>query len=238
MKIGRHGKVLSLALAVSCLPSCNRDGPADEPRPVAVVRAALESGACTYRWNGVPVSRQALLQNSVDLLMGAMNRQSEELNRLAEKGVFPEYDGPLHVDFRLEAAPGLPFACFGPALRIAQLAGFSEAVLRVAGERLPDQTLFFEYREARPSPRFAAIVRIEAGNRMSWNGAPVDLNGVRERVNATDRQIPDDVALAPADDADFLSFHEAVRVVGKAKIMPTLQGCAAPSRPPGDTQPC
>jgi hypothetical protein len=226
-----------LALATSCLPACADNEPPDEPRRAAVVAAALEGGVCTLRWNGALVSRQALLQNGVDLLIEVMERQSEQQRREQERGEHHEYLGPIPVDLRVEAARGLPYSCFGPALRIPQRAGFPDAALRLAGERLPDQNLFFDDELPGPRPRFAAIVRIEGGGRMTWNGEAVDLNGLRERVRAMDRRIPDDVAVAPADEADFVTFYEAVRAIGQVKTMPTLLGCVGPCAPPATRGP-
>jgi hypothetical protein len=235
VKVVRHGIVPSLSLAAFCLPSC--DGSADDPRPMAVVTAALEGEVCTLRWNGALVSRGALLQNSANLLIEVVDRQAEQQRREVERGVHREYDGPVPVDLRVEAARSVPYSCFAAALRLPEAAGFSEATLRLAGERLPDQRLFFDIEPPRPRPRFSAIVRIEGVGRMSWNGEAIDLNGLRVRVRAMDRQRPDDVAVAPADDVDFITFYEAVRLVGQVKEMPTLFGRASPSGTPGGSRP-
>jgi hypothetical protein len=233
----RYGIVPFLALVPFCLPSCHDDGSADDQRPVAVVSAALEGGVCALRWNGTLVSRGALLQNSLKLLIEAVDRQSEQQRREEERGLHREYDGSGPADLRVEAARSLPYSCFAAALRLPEAAGFSEATLRLAGERLPDQRLFFDIEPPGPRPRFSAIVRIEGVGRMSWNGGAIDLNGLRVRVRAMDRQRPDDVAVAPADDVDFITFYEAVRIIGQVKAMPTLFGRAGPSGTPGGSRP-
>jgi biopolymer transport protein ExbD len=105
--------------------------------------------------------------------------------------------------------------------------------LRLAGERLPDQRLFFDLEPPGPRPPFAAIVGLQGSGRMTWNGEAIDLDGLRARLAATDRRRPDDVAVAPAADADFIALHQAVRIIGQVKEMPTLLGCAGQTRPAG-----
>jgi hypothetical protein len=223
----RHGIVLLLALGASC----HDNGSAGGRPPAAVVTAALEGGVCTLRWNGVLVSRGALLQNGVNLLIQADERESGEQRREEERGEYREHDGPGPAYLRVEATRSLPYSCFSAAMRIPQRAGFSDVTLRLAGERLPDQRLFFDFEPPRSAPRFSATVRIEGSGHMTWNGEAIDLGGLRERVGATDRQRPDDVAVAPADDADFITFYEVVRVIGQMKAMPTLFGALAPPAP-------
>ena len=43
--------------------------------------------------------------------------------------------------------------------------------------------------------------------------------------------------MAPSNEADFMTFYEAVRAVGQVKTMPTLFGRVDPCGPPGGTQP-
>jgi len=202
----------------------------------AVVTAALEDGVCSLRWNGALVTPRALLQNSVNLLTEAIEKDAEKQRRELERGVHAEHTG-IPVDLRVEAARGLPFSCFGPALRLLQSAGFSDVTLRLAGEPLPDQKVFFELELIERRPPFSAIVQLAGNGRMTWNGEAIDLNGLRERVRAMDRQRPDDVAVAPSNEADFMTFYEAVRIIGQVKEMPTVLGCPERPGPPSDSRP-
>ena len=229
----RHRIVGLLALAILASPSCGDNDSAELRRPAAVLTATLEGGVCTLRWNGALVSRRELLQNSANLLIEALERQAEKQCREEERGEYHEYDGPIPVDLRLEAARGLPFSCFGEALRLPQLAGFSEVTLRIAGEQLPDQKVFFELEPHERRPRFSAIVQLARNGRMTWNSEAIDLNGLRERVRAMDTHRPDDVAVAPTDEADFVTFYEVVRAVGRIKATPTMVVCAGL---PGDSR--
>jgi biopolymer transport protein ExbD len=110
--------------------------------------------------------------------------------------------------------------------------------LRLAGERLPDQRLFFDIEPPGPRPRFSATVRIEVGGRVTWNGEAIDLDGLRTRVRAMDRRRVDDVAVAPASDADFITFYEAVHIIGQGKTMPTLLGCRGTTGSVNDPSVC
>lgn len=232
----RRGTVTSLALAATCLLSCSGNGSADDRRLAAVVTAALEGEVCTFRGNGAVVSREALLQESVNLLVEAARREHAEQRRHPHEPGPP--DGPGLVVVRVEAARRLPYPCFGPALRILERSGLSDVMLRLAGEQRPDQKAFFALEAPGREPRYAAIVRIFGGGGMAWNDEAIDLNGLSERVRAMDRQILDDVAMAPSGDADFGALYEAVRVIGQVKRMPTLLGCAGTAGPVRDPPIC
>lgn len=241
-----RGLTLLLVPIAACSPS-GGSGPAQgRGGELAAVVTLVSRGAgdCSIRWNGAPVSQQALLQNAVAVNSEALEALEKAIGeeRRRSPSVHFEHDGDEVPDVRVEAARGLPYSCVGPALRILERAG-SDVRLRPAGEDAPDQKAYFADDFTRPVRRYAAIVRLAAGGRMTWNGEAVDLAGLRRRVRALGTQTLDDVAVAPAADADFIAVYEAMRAIGQEKIgqherMPTLSGCAGTVGPVRDPPIC
>jgi hypothetical protein len=224
-----RGLALLLVPIAACSPSGERHGSAHgRGSELAAVVTIVSRGVgdCSIRWNGAPVSQQALLQHAVTVnseALEALEKAMEE-ERRRYPSVHFEHDGDEVPDVRVEAARGLPYSCFGPALRILERAG-SDVRLRPAGENSPDQKAYFADDFTRPARRYSTIVRLAAGGRMTWNGAAVDLDGLRRRVRAMATRTLDDVTVAPSTDADFITLYEAMRVIGQHNRMPTLSGC-------------
>jgi len=224
----------SLALLLMPIAACSPSGGGNGSAPgrggeLAGVVTIVPSGAgdCSILWNGAPVSQQALLENAVTVnseALEALEKAMNEERRRYPTAVF-EHDGDELPDVRVEAARGLPYSCFGPALRTLERAG-SDVRLRPAGENVPDQKAYFADDSSRPARRYSAIVRLAAHGRMTWNDEAVDLDGLRRRVRALDSRTLDDVAVAPSADADFTTLYEAMRAIGQRDNMPTLSGCA------------
>jgi len=82
---------------------------------------------------------------------------------------------------RVEAAPDVTFACVGPMLNSLQRAGFSKIALRPAGSAEQPHFAYFPLSEAEPAFPPDTIA-IGADGRMTWNGAEIDLAGLRARV--------------------------------------------------------
>ncbi len=228
-----------LLLAMSaCSPSGESNEAANAPdRQLAATVTIVSTGGadCAIRWNGARVSQEALTRAGLRINLEAVERLDAEL-RSYPPGEAHEYDGYLGPYVRVEAQRGLPYSCFGPALGALQRGAFSLVTLRPAGEQAPEQRAWFAVGSPGSTRRYAAIVRLAAGGRMTWNGEAVDLNGLRQRVRALGGQTLDDVVVAPAAEADFMAVYEAIRVVGEEKagganMMPILSGCAGTTGP-------
>lgn len=242
-----RGLALLLVPIAACSPSgeSNRSAHGRGSELAAVVTIVSRGvGDCSIRWNGAPVSQQALLQNAVTVNSEALDALEKAIDeeRRRYPSVHFEHDGDEIPDVRVEAARGLPYSCFGPALRTLERAG-TDVRLRPAGENAPDQQAYFADDFTRPVRRYSAIVGLAAGGRMTWNGEAVDLDGLRRRVRALGTQTLDDVVVAPSAEADFNTLYEAMRAIGQEKIrehdrMPTLSGCAGTVGPVRDPPIC
>jgi hypothetical protein len=237
--VSPRGLALLLVPIAACSPPGESNG--SQGRELAATVTAVSRGGadCAIRWNGVPVSQEALLEHGLTVNREALERVSEK-QRGYPPGEHHEYGDDVLPYVRVEAARGLPYSCFGSALRTLERGGFADVTLRPAGEQVPDRRAYFAGFAAR---RYAAIVRLAGGRRMTWNGEAVDLAGLRRRVRAMDTRTLDDVAVAPSADADFMAVYETIRVVGQervgqANLMPTLSGCAGTAGPVRDPPIC
>lgn len=235
----RRGLALLLLPVAACSSSGGGGGsanPYERALAATVTAAGTGGGDCVIRWNGRPVSRAALLENGLKMNREALERL-DETQRSYPPGEHHEYGDVLpHV--RLEAARGVPYSCFGPALRTLERSGSFEVLLRPAGERVPDYDVQFAEDPAVPGRRYAALLRLGAGDRMTWDGETVDLVGLGRRARALDPRTLVPVAVAPSADSDFMTLYEAVRVVGDEYLVPTLSGCAGTLGPTRDPPIC
>lgn len=223
-----------LAAAISCSPddagdTLSRVGGGRQP--VAVVTVTSDGGRnCSIRWEGQAVSEEELLKKSV----AQIERRIEEVGGI--EGM-TEQTMPY---VRVEAAGATPYSCVGPAMFTLQRAGFTNLVVKPAGTAAPDHNMEFLAGSSSVRNPPSTVLRIQAGDRMTWNGEPVELARLSERIKARYSTSPSayDFVVAPDEDARFAALYEAVRVIREQMIEPTLSGCTGTSGPREVPAPC
>lgn len=230
--------VLALLLA-ACGRPAETNGSADGAANAAVPRpdlpqagatlalSAAGTGGCSARWDGAAVTREQLLDRAAAAVDRAISAVGGIQNVSAE--AIPVV--------RVEAPADLSFACVDAMLAAVQRAGFPRLILAPAGGAEPELTSFPLTEIGPPAP--AAVVRIGAGGRMTWNNEAVDAAGLTERARRMggfdDRPAaPGEVEIRPAREASFGAVHAAVAAVRQGNVQATL---LPPSVEPGPRPP-
>lgn len=201
----------------------------------ATVTLASNGSDCTARWNGEAVTAEALTNRGFALLEQAVEAAGG-IDRVRLESL------PF---LRVEAPPELGFDCAARMIGAIQRAGFDRVALKPAGS--PDQPEFahFELGSAPPAPIETRIV-VGPGERMTWNGEPVDLAGLRARaaVPGGGEAVPEEpvppppgsgeevpppvmappgaVTLAPSGEASFIAVYRALQVLNRAGSAPVV----------------
>ena len=227
----RHSPIYALLLIASCAPPSEEnktDGGAGGEGPAATVTAVSNAGqGCSIRWNGEAVSKEGLLDNSVRLIMRAIE----------DIGGIDKVTGENLPYLRLEAAGDVPYSCTGPVLREMQRAGFSHAALKLAEGPARDQRADFPLEPVGPSQNHA-IFRLEKSGRMTWDGVAVDRVGLKEKARLARSIAPQvEFSVAPSPDSDFKALYDALRAIEEEKLTAVLAGCAGTPGPVWDLSP-
>ncbi|HST37331.1 MAG TPA: hypothetical protein VLK25_11965 [Allosphingosinicella sp.] len=201
----------------------------------ATVTLASNGSDCTARWNGEAVTAEALTNRGFALLERA----------IAAAGGIDQIRIESLPFLRLEAPPELGFDCAARMLGAIQRAGFDRVALKPAGS--PDQPEFahFQLENAPPAP-IATTIAVGPGERMTWNGAPIDLAGLRTRAGVAGggEVVPEEplppppgsgqdvpppvvappgaVTLAPSSEASFIAVYRAIQVLTRAGLAPVV----------------
>lgn len=229
----RHSPTFALFLLAACSAPVggNQAGEAPAvPGPAATVTVLSDDGKdCLLRWQGKPVSLDGVLDNSVKLISGAIEKVGG-IERITEETL---------PSLRLEAAGGVPYACTGPAMRQMQRAGLGHVMLAPAGGTAREQRADFPFDPDGPSQSHA-ILRLETGGGMSWDGAAIDRAGLAERARAARSMAPRiDLIVAPQPDSDFATLLAALGAIEQERLDSLLAGCAGSDGPVFDTRaPC
>ena len=224
----RSSLIAALLLVASCSPPRQENTAGSTAGPAAVVMAISGAGEdCSIRWNGETIPRELVVDNSVKLIM----RTIEELggvDRVTEENM------PY---LRLEAAGDTRYSCTGPILREMERAGFAHVVLKRSAGPGADQRANFPLLTDVPGGE-SAILRLEKGGRMSWDGEAIDRTVLRERARlARAMSPPVNLFVAPSADSDFTTLHDALRTIEREKMHAFLSGCAGTSGPIRETSP-
>ena len=236
--------VLALLLAacgrpdVAGDPGGNAANSASPRAPLPDAGATLTLSAegaerCAAKWNGVAVTRAQLLERAV----AAIDRA------IATVGGVRNISVETIPVVRVEAPAGMRFACVDAMLASVQRAGFPRLILAPAGGAEPELASFPLTDIGGPPP--TAVVRIGAGDRMTWNGQAVELAGLVEQAGrmgglAETPLPPGQLEIRPAREASFGAVHAAVAAARQGNVLATLlppSVQASPPPPPGPAAP-
>lgn len=220
---------LAFLLLASCGPAAeeNRSGVlllnrSDRPAPLATVTLASAGGEdCTARWNGEAVTRDRLLERSIQAVEGAI---------AAVGGIRNITESTVPI-VRVTAPAGLRFACLRAMLDSIERAGIPGVEL-VADAREPALADFPMSDSGTDTASY--IINIDSAGRPTWNGQATDLAGVRVRTRAALTAVaaaPGQLAVVPDDAATFGSVYDVVRAAGEAGLSPMLARDSAPPPP-------
>lgn len=246
----RYALLSVLALTASCAPfggnstggnesaaqSPTRSGGGQEKATVLIV---ANENDCSARWNGEAVTAEALTERSLALMETAIESVG---------GVQQITEETLPY-LRVEAAPELSYSCAGRMIGSLQRAGFMKVALKPAGSAEQPHFAYFPLTGPGVSPPPVTIA-IGGGGRMTWNGAPIDLAGLRARgrsvgdgsdvpeepppasgpsttmpppvVAETEAGPPGAVAVAPSNEATFITVYRAVQALAQEGATPML----------------
>jgi hypothetical protein len=225
----RYSLAILLFLASGCSPSdvtnelggkppgnqaaAVNDGPA-----ATISLASGGTGDCTTRWDGEPLTRQALGQRAFALMDA----------RVQAAG------GPASVTednlpyLRVEAAPDLPWPCAGETLRTLRESAFGLALLRPAGAReAPDQRLYLPVIAEEPLDPSRRIA-VGPGGAVTQTGTAIDRPGLREFARSRSMGGPDDFIVAPSDEATFGDVYQILIDLNVGDGGVTLAASTAP----------
>lgn len=146
---------------------------------------------------------------------------------------------------RVEAPPELGFDCAARMIDAIHRAGFDRVALKPAGSPEQPEFAHFELGNA-PPPPIATTIMVGPGERMTWNGEPVDLAGLRARAGVAGggEEVPEEpvppspgsgqevptpvvappgaVTLAPSNEASFIAVYRALQVLNRAGSAPAV----------------
>lgn len=212
-------------LAASCSPPGADREPADKAgSDREIVLTADSSSGCSYLWNGNPADLEGIGRNS----MAAIERAIEDVGGV--QNISDETMPLVH----LEAAADVPYTCTGPALRQLERSGLVNVLVKPTGKSGLRAKFFFEPEPAGPF----VIVRLGRDG-MSWNGEPVDRNGLRERaLTESHTRPPAELVVAPGEDSPFAALHDALSATRQGGMDAYLSGCAGTSGPVRDRPIC
>lgn len=250
----RSGAMLVLALAAACAAcrpgasgneTSNRSGPPPSgPEPAVTVTLASSRGAdCSARWDGEAVTQAAITSRSVALL-------DQTIQRLGGVEYLTLENMPV---VRVEAPAAMAYACVGATLRSLQNSGFASVLLRPAGGEGQDAHAQF-FLDTAPSLGPALANMTIGPGRLTWNGTPTDLSGIRDNVRVMSHG-PEEVApgqggappavvsprasyvVTAARDTRFGDLHALLRTIDDAEQTATLRSCAGPAGAQGEPIP-
>ena len=186
--------------------------------------SAAGADRCSAKWNGEAVTRAQLL----DRAAAAIERA------IAAVGGIENISAETIPVVRVEAPADMGFACVDTMLAAVQRAGFPRVILAPIDES-EAALASFPLTEIGPPPP-AAIVRIGAGGRMTWNQEAVDLARLTERARAIGGvdmppAPPGELEIRPALEASFGSVHAAVRAARQGNVQATLLPPSVAPRP-------
>jgi hypothetical protein len=201
----------------------------------ATVTISSNGSDCTARWNGEAVTAQALTDRGFALLEQAIEAAGGIDHVRIESLPF----------LRVEAAPQLGFDCAARMLGAIQRAGFDRVALKPAGSPEQPEFAHFPLGSAPPAP-IATTIAVGPGERMTWNGEPIDLAGLRTRAGVAGggEAVPEEpvppppgsgqdvpppvvappgaVTLAPSNEASFIAVYRAIQVLTRAGSAPVV----------------
>lgn len=206
----RCGPMIALAL----LGACSKFAPANElaggpesnvssakvDGPAATITLASQVGDCTARWDGEPLSHEAIGERGLELLV----------NRVEAVGG-PEFVTQEDMPYlRVEAPAAMPWPCAGRVLGSLQHSGFAEALLRPTdGRRTPDQRLHLPL-DVEAAARPDRLVAVGAGGAIRENGELHDRAALRDFARSYTAGTPDDFFIAPTAEASFGDVYQTL----------------------------
>lgn len=211
--------------------SGNYVAPGDQRDSAATLTlAASGQGGCSARWDDQPATPAQVLDRSAALIEAA-------IQRAGGVAALTEANTPV---IEVAAPATLSFACADSYLLPVRRSGVPTVLLMVEGQAQEAALADFALSDiALPAP--SVVLVAGAGGRLTWNGEPVGLEAIPERLRqfggggATEIEVPaGELELRPAREATFGQVHQALRIVRAGHVRAAL---LLPSVPPGPRPP-